>query len=165
MKNLTTVTLLEELAKRQAAFMTNPPPCGELIEFQLNDAERGLVGSIYWFASADVHLAAENMFQHNPQMAGLGGALRWTALNNQKNSLPSLVPSQLTSFSQIAYELIELGKGQIHCPICKKTYHAAELVKGFRRGGGYLFEAYSCQQRHELINIMVMHMLLKKCDD
>lgn len=151
----------EEYKKQKAAFLANPPPCGERVEFRIDDPHNGLVGSIYWFDAGDVQTAAEKMIKHDPQMTGLRELAKWTSLRDTGQPSPSLVSPLLSTFSHIAFELIEADKGQVSCPLCEKLYQATDLEEGDRRNGGYFSKTYSCPEKHELINRLEMHIMLK----
>jgi hypothetical protein len=151
----------ENLKKQQIEFMLNPPPCGETVEFRMSDAHDGMVGSIYWFNAADVQATAEKMIEKYPQMTGLRSAAQWTSLRDVGQPSPSLVSPLLSTFRQIAFELVEAGKGQVTCPQCKKLFLATELEEGFRTNGGYTHQIFSCPEKHELINVLNMHILFK----
>lgn len=156
---------LEESEKQQAAFMANPPPCGETVVFQISEEEGGQVGALFWFDASDVQSMAEEMIVTNPQMTGLRGAAKWTSLRNPNIESPTPVPPILMTFKHIAFKLIESGKGRVKCPLCDQAYAANDLVEGYSRVGGYCFKTYSCPSQHELINTLVMHMLLRRNDE
>lgn len=156
------VVSLKEIKKQQTAFMLNPPPCGENVLFRISQAEDGQVGAQFWFDASDVQSMAEKMIEANPQMVGLRGAAKWTSLRdpNIKSSTP--VPAILVTFNEIAFKLVESGKGRVNCPLCDQLYEANVLEEGYERAGGYFFKRYSCPAQHELINILEMHMLLRR---
>lgn len=149
------------LEKQQIEFMMNPPPCGETVEFRISDAHDGLVGSIYWFDAGDVQTAAKKMIKHDPRMTGLRELAKWTSMRDAGQPSPSLVSPLLSTFSHIAFELIEAGKGQVLCPQCERLYQATDLDEGDRMNGGYFSKTFSCPEKHELINRLEMHIMFK----
>lgn len=156
------VVSLKEIKKQQTAFMLNPPPCGENVVFQISQAEDGQVGALFWFDASNVQSVAEEMIEADPQTVGLRGAAKWTSLRDPSIESPTPVPSILVTFNQIAFKLIESGKGRVKCPLCNQIYEAQVLVEGHRRAGGYFFKTYACPTQHELINTLEMHMLLRR---
>lgn len=149
----------------QEVFMANTPPCGEIVEFRMSNTDNGLVGSICWFNASDVQAAAEKMIEKYPLMVGLRGAARWASCRESSNPSPSQVPPTLVTFNNLAYDLVQSGKGQVSCPVCCKIYSASELVAGFRKNGGYVYDTFSCPAQHELINVWSMHIMRKRPDD
>lgn len=151
-----------EIIKQQTAFMLNPPPCGENVIFQISQAEDGQVGALFWFEASDVQSMAEEMIGADPQTVGLRGAAKWTSLRDPSIKPPTPVPSMLVTFNQIAFKLVEAGKGRVKCPLCDQIYEAQVLVEGHSRAGGYFFKTYACPTQHELIITLEMHMLLRR---
>lgn len=157
--------LLEDSNKQQAAFMANPPPCGERVIFRIGEEEYGQDGALFWFEAGDVQSMAVEMIEADPQTMGLRGAAKWTSLRDPSIESPTPVPSILVTFNQIAFKLIESGKGHVKCPLCDQAYEAQALEEGYRRVGGYCFKTYSCPNQHELINTLEMHILLRRDDE
>lgn len=91
--------------------MANPPPCAETVVFQISEAEDGQVGALFWFGAGDVQSMAEEMVKASPQTTGLRGAAKWTSLRDPGIESPTSVPPILMTFNQIAFKLIEAGKG------------------------------------------------------
>jgi hypothetical protein len=152
----------KERLEQQAAFVAAPPPCGESVIFQISRAEHGQVGALFWFDARDVQSKADEMIEANPRMVGLRGAAKWTSLRDPNIKSPTPVPAILVTFNEIAFKLVESGKGRVKCPLCDQTYETKVLEKGYRRAGGYFFKTYSCPAQHELINILEMHLLLHR---
>lgn len=151
-----------EYKKLQAAFMVNPPPCGESVEFRICNDEDGLVGSTYIFDASDVQSVAEKMIKHDPQMTGLRGAAKWTSLSDPHTPSPTPVPEMLvTTFKEISFELVIAGKGLVTCPQCKKQYKATDLKEGDLMNGGHFSKAFYCPIKHKLIRRVEMHILFK----
>ena len=71
------------------------------------------------------------------------GAAKWASLRDPSIEAPTPVSPILMTFSQIAFKLIEAGKGKMKCLLCDQAYAANVLVEGYRRVGGYCFKTYA----------------------
>lgn len=155
-------TSLDEFLKQQTALMLNLPPCGEKLVFRIDKEEEGQVGTQFWFDASDVQSMAEEMIQAEPKMIELRRVAKWASLRDSNIESPTPVPPILLTFNQIAFKLIESGKGHVKCPLCDQMYEAKVLAEGHRQVGGHFFKTYACPTQHELINTLVMHMLLRR---
>lgn len=150
---------------QQTAFMASPPPCGKAVSFLIDQSGDGHAGALFMFDARDVQAMAEEMIESDPQMIGLRAAAKWTSRCSQEIESPTPVPSILTTFDQLAFKLIESGKGWVRCMACDQVYGATDLIEGHFRVGGYCLTSYSCPKEHKLIQNLVMHVLLRRHDE
>ena len=152
----------EKLWSKKLHLWQTHPPCGESVVFQISDPEDGQVGALFVFDASDVQAMAEKMVEADPHTVGLRGAAKWASLRNPNNDAPTPVPPILMTFNQIAFKLIELGKGRVKCLPCEQIYETQILVEGHRREGGFCSKTYACPKQHELISTVVMHLFLRR---
>lgn len=149
------------LARKQAAFMSNPPPCGRTISFSGECGWSSAKGE-FIFPSQVAHEFAVNKWRKDKALPSIRGAIWWLALRDDKLGESTPVPEMLMHFDKIAQDMIDAGIGQVHCPECNKIYAVTEIVSDTPRLGSFVYKFLNCPENHLLMSYEYAHFHFKR---
>lgn len=155
-----------KLARKRAAFMDNPPSCGNTISVSGSMGWTDAKGE-FLFPSSVAHEFALKKWREDRNLPGLRGAIWWLGLRNDDLGEKTPVPSILQNFDNIVHDMIDAGVGEVHCPECNKIYLVAEVVQetsniGAKERCSTVWKFLECPQKHVLMSYEYMRVYFKR---
>jgi hypothetical protein len=151
------------LARKHAAFMNIPPPCGRTISLTGESGWSTIKGE-FLFPS---HLAQEYAvakWRADKSLPGIRGAIWWLALRDDNLGENTPVPEMLRNFDKIAQDMIDAGVGQARCPECNKIFEVTEIITESRMLGSSGYKFLNCPNDHFLMSYEYIHFCFKRPD-
>ncbi len=154
-----------KLARKRAAFMDNPPSCGNTISVSGSMGWTDAKGE-FLFPSSVAHEFALKKWGEDRNLPGLRGTIWWLGLRNDDLGEKTPVPSILQNFDNIVHDMIDAGVGEVHCPECNKIYPVAEVVEetsniGSKERCSTVWKFLECPQKHVLMSYEYMRVYFK----
>lgn len=152
-----------ELARKRAAFMDNPPPCGNTISFSGECGWSKDKGE-FLFPADVAHEFAVKKWRKDRTLSGIRGAIWWLGLRDEALAETTPVPEMLENFDQIARDLIDAGVGQVRCPECNKIYAMTDIISETPsfdlRPCSSVWKFINCPEGHGLMNYEYMRIYI-----
>nr|WP_166426137.1 hypothetical protein [Paraglaciecola sp. 20A4] len=84
---------------------------------------------------------------------------RWLRTYDPTLFVCNVVPTSFNRFEYIASDMIEAGKGQVHCKTCSKVYAASEIKRADEGTSGWVFGVMHCPNGHLLARCKKIHFM------
>lgn len=84
---------------------------------------------------------------------------RWLRTYDPTLFVCNVVPTSFNRFEYIASDMIEAGKGQVHCKSCDTVYEASDIKTGDEGQGGWILGAMHCPKAHLLARRKKIHFM------
>ena len=84
---------------------------------------------------------------------------RWLRTYDPTLFVCNVVPTSFDRFEYIASDMIEAGKGQVHCKSCDTVYEASDIKTGDEGQGGWILGAMHCPKDHLLARRKKIHFM------
>ena len=142
---------------------TNPPPCGEVVEYTTHPIEASQPRASFRFPAEQLRQAMIPIIQEGPHLMDgeRGSIFRWLSSHSPNIASPTPVPSEW-NFVHVADEGLKAGFGEAECRICSERFSVTELSchrTNASETGGWVIDFWRCPAGHDLLRVEVMHFM------